>query len=139
MEELEQQKPKIKKKKKGKKKKGKKGETSSTSDLNIQNIENLENIKNFFNQSPPKSGEQWTDDIFPPNNNSISNITQKFNDLFECEQNEIDITEIEWKRINEIYPEPNIFSGEINNKQITNGKITSSYFLSVISAISDYP
>ena len=139
MEELEQQKPKIKKKKKGKKKKGKKGETSSTSDLNIQNIENLENIKNFFNQSPPKSGEQWTDDIFPPNNNSISNSTQKFNDLFECEQNEIDITEIEWKRINEIYPEPNIFSGEINNKQITNGKITSSYFLSAISAISDYP
>ena len=139
MEEIEQQKKIEKKNKRVKKKKGKKGKTSSTSNLNLQNIENLVNTKNFFNQALPKPGEQWTDDIFPPNNNSISNNNQKFNDLFECEQNEIDTSEIEWKRISEIYPEPNIFSGEINNKQITNGKITSSYFLSAISALSDYP
>ena len=99
------------------------------------------NTKIFLNQSPPKpgEGEQWTDDIFPPDNNSIISNPQKFKDLFECEENDIDITEIEWKRIKEIYPEPNLFSGEINNKQITNGKISSSYFISAISAISDYP
>ena len=141
MDSAEQQKPKTKKKKKIKKKRTKKGDSLSLSgsEINIQNLENIQNIKNFFNQSPPKPGEQWTDDIFPPNNNSIISNAQKFNDLFECEDNDIDISEIEWKRISEIYPEPNILSDEINGKEITNGKISSSYFISAISALSDYP
>ena len=140
MDESDQQKTKKKKVKKVKKKKTKIDQSSSsTTELNIQTPENIQNIKNFFNQSPPKSGVQWTDDIFPPNNNSILNNSQKFNDLFECEENNIDISEIEWKRISEIYPEPKLFSGEINNKHITNGKITSSYFLSSIAALCDYP
>jgi len=137
-EQQEQQKPKVKKKKKGKKKKVKKVESSSNLESNIPSIENIKNLKNFFNQSPPKPGEQWIDDIFPPNNTSIIN-SQKYNDLFECEENDIDPSEIEWKRINEIYPEPKLFSGEINTKSITNGKISSSYFISAISAICDYP
>ena len=140
MDESDQQKTKKKKVKKVKKKKTKIVQSSSsTTELNIQTPENIQNIKNFFNQSPPKSGVQWTDDIFPPNNSSILNNSQKFNDLFECEENNIDISEIEWKRISEIYPEPKLFSGEINNKHITNGKITSSYFLSSIAALCDYP
>ena len=138
MEETEPQKPKIKKKKKGKKKKAKKLESLSNSDLNVQNVEKFQGLKNFFNQSPPKPGEQWIDDIFPPNNTSISS-SQKFNDLFECQENDIDPSEIEWKRINEIYPEPQLFSGEINTKSLINGKISSSYFISAISAMSDYP
>ena len=139
MDESDQQKPKIKKKKKVKKKKGKKEGTSSTSELNIPNVEVLKGIKDFFNQAPPKSGEQWTDDIFPPNKNSLINDSPKSNDDFECEDNDIDISEIEWKRINEIYPEPRLFSGKINAQEITNGKISSSYFLSAISALCDYP
>ena len=139
MEESDQQKPKTKKKKKVKKKKGKKEGTSSTSELNIPNVEVLKGIKDFFNQAPPKSGEQWTDDIFPPNKNSLINDSPKSNDDFECEDNDIDISEIEWKRINEIYPEPRLFSGKINAQEITNGKISSSYFLSAISALCDYP
>ena len=140
-EQPEQQKPKVKKKKKGKggkKKKGKKIASSSNLESNIPNSESMQNLKIFFNQSPPKPGEQWTDDIFPPNNTSIIN-SQKYNDFFECEENDIDPSEIEWKRISEIYPEPQLFSGEINTKSITNGKISSSYFISAISAISDYP
>ena len=140
-EQPEQQKPKVKKKKKGKggkKKKGKKIGSSSNLESNIPNAENMQNLKNFFNQSPPKPGEQWIDDIFPPNNTSIIN-SQKYKDLFECEENDIDPSEIEWKRISEIFPEPQLFSGEINTKSITNGKISSSYFISAISAISDYP
>ena len=141
MEESEQQKKKTTKKKKGKKKKSRKLHSSSSSDINpqiIENLQNLKNLKSFLNQSPPKFGSQWTDDIFPPNNTSLLN-PQKFSDLFECENNEIDISEIEWKRINEIYEEPQLFSGEINTKKITNGKINSSYFISALSAISDYP
>ena len=103
MDESDQQKTKKKKVKKVKKKKTKIDQSSSsTTELNIQTPENIQNIKNFFNQSPPKSGVQWTDDIFPPNNNSILNNSQKFNDLFECEENNIDISEIEWKRISEM-------------------------------------
>ena len=139
MDESDQQKPKIKKKKKVKKKKGKKEGTSSTTELNIPNVEVLKDIKDFFNQAPPKPGEQWTDDIFPPNKNSLINDSPKSNDDFECEDNDIDISEIEWKRISEIYPEPRLFSGKINAQEITNGKISSSYFLSAISAICDYP
>ena len=94
---------------------------------------------NFFNQNAPKPGEQWTDDIFPPNNDSILGNSQKYNDLFESEENDIDIKEIEWKRANDIFLEPNLFSGEINTKEITNGKICSSYFISTISAMCEYP
>ena len=130
----------TKKKKKGKKKKTKNEKSfSSQTELNIPNPEPNKNFKNFFNQSSPQPGSQWTDDIFPPNNSSISNNSQKFNDLFECEENDIDTSEIEWKRISEIYPEPKLFSGQINNKHITNGKISSSYFISTISALCDYP
>ena len=138
MEESEQQKKKSSKKKKTKKKKTKKLESSSNSDINFPSIENFQNLKTFLNQSPPQPGSQWIDDIFPPNNTSISN-SQKFTDLFESEENDIDLTEIEWKRISEIYEEPQLFSGEINTKKIINGKINSSYFISAISAISDYP
>ena len=138
MEESEQQKKKSSKKKKTKKKKIKKLESSSNSDINFPSIENFQNLKTFLNQSPPQPGSQWIDDIFPPNNTSISN-SQKFTDLFESEDNDIDLTEIEWKRISEIYEEPQLFSGEINTKKIINGKINSSYFISAISAISDYP
>ena len=138
MEESEQQKKKSSKKKKTKKKKTKKLESSSNSDINFPSIENFQNLKTFLNQSPPQPGSQWIDDIFPPNNTSISN-SQKFTDLFESEDNDIDISEIEWKRISEIYEEPQLFSGEINTKKIINGKINSSYFISAISAISDYP
>ena len=138
MEESEQQKKKSSKKKKTKKKKTKKLESSSNSDINFPSIENFQNLKTFLNQSPPQPGSQWIDDIFPPNNTSISN-SQKFTDLFESEDNDIDLSEIEWKRISEIYEEPQLFSGEINTKKIINGKINSSYFISAISAICDYP
>ena len=127
------------KKHKKKKKKRKKVKTTSQSDLNISNFENYQNIKNFFDQKEPKFGEQWTDDIFPPNNESIIGNSQKYNDLFESEENDIDINDIEWKRANDIFYEPKLFSGNINLKEITNGKICSSYFISAISAICEYP
>ena len=57
-------------------------EPSSNLESNIPSVENIKNLKNIFNQSPSKPGEQWVDDIFPPNNTSIIN-SQKYNDLFE--------------------------------------------------------
>ena len=121
---------KTKKKKKGKKKKKiPKEETPSI----------MENFKIFQNQNPPKPGEQWTDDLFPPNENSLQSTNPNIKDSFECSNKDIDLSDIEWKRAHEIFPEPHLFEGELNTKNITLGKIGSPYFFSAISAIADYP
>ena len=120
---------KTKKKKKGKKKK----KTVKEDNLNI------ENLKNFFNQTSPKQGEQWTDDLFPPNENSLLGNNPNIKDSFECPNKDIDVSEIEWKRANEIFPDPHLFEGEINTKNISLGKIGCPYFLSSIAAICEYP
>ena len=122
---------KKKKKKKGKKKKKvQKEETSTTSP---------ENLKTFQNQNRPKPGEQWTDDLFPPNENSLQLTNPNVKDSFESQNKDIDLSEIEWKRANEIFPEPHLFEGELNTKNITLGKVSSPYFFPTISAIADYP
>lgn len=119
--------PKKKKKGKGKKKhkKNKVGEAS--------------NSKNFFQQNAPSPGQKWEDDLFPPNDKSLIGSTPNSNDSFECTNKDIDPTEIEWKRANEIFPEPHLFEGEISTKKIVNGKIGNPYFLSAICAIAEYP
>ena len=65
--------------------------------------------------------------------------TLNSDDSFECTNKDIDPTEIEWKRANEIFPEPHLFEGEINTKKIVNGKIGNPYFLSAICSIAEYP
>jgi hypothetical protein len=87
------------------------------------------NLKTFLNQNPPREGEQWTDDLFPPNENSLKGNNS----------NDIDISEIEWKRANEILPEPHLFEGEIKTKRVINGRIGIPYYLSSISALCDVP
>ena len=122
---------KSKKKKKGKKKKKvikEEGESVP-----------IESVKNFFNQNAPKPGEQWTDDLFPPNDNSLIGNNLNMKDSFESPNKDIDTSEIEWKRVNEIFPEPHLFEGEINTKNIILGRVGSPYFLSALSAMSDYP
>ena len=123
---------KSKKKKKGKKKKKSIVEEAPKPKENV-------NLKIFQNQNPPKPGEQWTDDLFPPNENSLQGTNPNIKDLFESQKKELDLSEIEWKRANEICPEPHLFEGELNTKNITLGKVGSSYFFSAISAIADYP
>ena len=123
---------KSKKKKKGRKKKKvakEEGESSIPTKSFI----------NFFNQNEPKSGEQWTDDLFPPTDNSLIGNNLDMKDSFESPNKDIDTSEIEWKRINEIFPEPHLFEGEINTKNIILGRIGSPYFLSSLSAMCEYP
>ena len=124
---------KIKKKKKGKKKK--KVHKEETQNSEVKEI----TYKNFFNQNPPKPGEQWTDEVFPPNENSIIGNYPTIKDSFESQDKDIDTSEIEWKRANEIFPDPHIFEGEINTKNIILGKVGSPYFLSSIGAMCEYP
>ena len=75
--------------------------------------------KVFLNQNQPGEGE-WTDDLFPANENS----------LIGNNPNGIDTSEIEWKRANEIFPEPHLFEGELNTKKVINGRVGIPYFLS---------
>ena len=84
--------------------------------------------KVFLNQNQPGEGE-WTDDLFPANENS----------LIGNNPNGIDTSEIEWKRASEIFPEPHLFEGELNTKKVINGRVGIPYFLSSISAMCDYP
>ena len=123
-----------KEQKKKKKKKGKKKKKVSKEEISTISPENL---KIFQNQNPPKPGEQWTDDLFSPNENSLLN--QNIKDSFESQKKDIDLSEIEWKRANEIFPEPHLFEGELSIKNITLGKVASPYFFPSISAIADYP
>lgn len=121
--------------KKRKKKKGKKKKKSG-----VQGEKEKKKIlKVFKNQNPPNSGEQWTDDLFPPNESSLLSTNPNIKDSFECEDKNIDLSEIEWKRANEIFPEPHLFEGELSSNKIILGKIGSPYFFSSISAIADYP
>ena len=119
---------KVKKKKKGKKKK------KAVKEDNL----NIDTLKNFFNQTAPKQGEQWTDDLFPPNENSLLGNNPNIKDSFECQNKEIDTSEIEWKRAREIFPDPHLFEGVISTKNISLGKIGCPYFLSSIAAICEY-
>ena len=131
--ENEHKRDKSKKKKKGKKKKKVvKEEEEAKPKENV-------NLKIFQNQNPPKPGEQWTDDLFPPNENSLQGTNPNIKDSFESQKKDIDLSEIEWKRAKEICPEPHLFEGELSTKNITLGKVGSSYFFSSISAIADYP
>ena len=99
------------------------------------------NYKIYIDQENPKTGKQYTDNLFPPDEKSLLGIDVEGNDNPEFnEQKKIIITsQIEWKRSNKILFEPHLFEGEISTKNISPGIITSSYFLSAIDALCKYP
>ena len=99
--------------------------------------------KVFKDQKKPDDNIPFTDDIFPPNFNSIlgKNKSGEYIDPIEGPLREkiFDENEIEWKRASEIFPEPHLFDGELTTNNIVLGKIGSPYFLSSIISISKYP
>lgn len=99
--------------------------------------------KIYKGQTIPKSGTPFTDDLFPPNENSIlakdsaGNFIDKkdgpkFEKLFKLE-------EIEWKRASDIFPQQLLFEGEISVDDVKQGKIGNCYFLSAIAALCEFP
>ena len=97
--------------------------------------------KIYKNQKEPINNK-FTDDLFPPNENSlISNNNSYINKTeFNVIKNYIKIEEIEWKRASEIFIKPTIFSS--NNLQIKNMKksnIINKYFQTTISSLINYP
>ena len=97
--------------------------------------------KIYLNQESPREDEQFTDDLFPPNENSLlgQDTTGKYSPQIEEQKNKIFPSEIEWSRSKKIFAQPNLFEGEINTKNISTGIITNSYFLSAVEALCKYP
>lgn len=99
----------------------------------------------YLNQLPPdqSSTEKFTDDIFPPNENSLLSKDSKGNyidkEIGAKNASLISSNEISWKRLSEIYPENFLFEDNIDLDDIRQGKIGNCYFLSSIAAMTEYP
>ena len=121
-------------------KKKKKG--SKIPSRNEQIEESNQKYKIYLNQEYPSQEDQFTDDLFPPNETSLlgKNIEEKNSQENEIkEKDKILSSEIEWKRSKKILFEPHLFEGEININNISTGIIINSYFLSAIDALCKYP
>ena len=107
----------------------------------VNRIEESLDFKIFKNQKNPKINEQWKDDIFPPNDNSLlgRNSRGEYIDSNEGKYKMIHNDEIEWKRISEIIPKPVIYEDIMNINNIRFGRLSYIYFYSVLSALSQFP
>ena len=100
-------------------------------------------IKVYKNQTPPSKTSPFTDDLFPPNSNSILAKDIHGNYIDETDgprrATYFNLDEIEWKRASEIFPHPLLFEGTINVDDIRQGKIGNCYFLSALAALCEFP
>jgi hypothetical protein len=108
---------------------------------NNEHKEKIQNFKIYKNQKIWNNLTPWIDDIFPPNENSLlgKNNNDEYLDQNEGKYKMIHLSEIEWKRINEIIPYPIIYEDIIDTSNIRYGRISYIYFLSVLTALSKFP
>ena len=112
--------------------------------------------KYFKDQKPPnleelkKKGERFTDPYFQPTLNSIVGKDSNGNfvdtkigqdKLDELEKDDPGSTtgKYTWKRITQIPGTWKVFEGEIEMEDITQGVLGDCYFLTALSALSNYP
>ena len=100
-----------------------------------------ENIKIFQNQNIENKSFPWIDDIFPPNENSLlgKNNNNEYIDQNEGKYKMIHSTEIEWKRINEIIPNPLLYEDTIISTNLRYGRLSYIYFNSVLISLNKFP
>ena len=114
-------------------------------------------IKKYFkHQEPPnleelkKRGERYTDPYFPPNLYSLvgKDVNGKFVDpiygqekLNEMEGDDEGSTtgKYKWRRVTSIKSEWKVFEGSIEMADVSQGALGDCYFLTAISALSNYP
>ena len=108
---------------------------------NNEHKEKIQNFKIYKNQKIWNNLTPWIDDIFHPNENSLlgKNNNDEYLDQNEGKYKMIHLSEIEWKRINEIIPYPIIYEDIIDTSNIRYGRISYIYFLSVLTALSKFP
>ncbi len=99
--------------------------------------------KYFKNQNPYNGDGKFVDDVFPPNDNSILAQDNEGNFIDkQCgpeKSKGMDVSELEWKRIGDIYSKSLIFEDNIEFDDIKQGNLGNGYFLSAISALTEIP
>ncbi len=101
--------------------------------------------KYWKDQKPPDDQETpWVDELFSPNQNSLFSLDSNGNPTDPIEGRphslEVDEEEVVWKRADEIFPIKHcVFQEKIEFDDIIQGSISNCYFLSAISAMTEWP
>jgi hypothetical protein len=92
---------------------------------------------------------QWTDDVFPPNKNSLLGLDKNGKFIDPDSEADTDTIEMEiqpdnvvWKRardIAELGPDAQLFVDGIDANDVQQGGLGTCYFLSAIAAITEFP
>ena len=98
------------------------------------------------NQQPGKEGEMYTDDLFPPNENSLMGLDSSGNPIdkeaFENANGKyINPQKVEFKRASEIYQNDRyvLISDKMDMNDIIPGALEDSYFLSSVQNLCKVP
>ena len=92
--------------------------------------------KIYLDQRLPAAGKPWTDELFPNNDSSIYGRDSETSKLMNSMLNQ---NSFEWKRVKDFINEPMLFEDKINPNVFRVGEIANTYFLSVLSALEEYP
>ena len=99
-------------------------------------MNNDENLPIWKDQSLPNPGEQYTDDIFPPNYNSLSsrNSEGEFLDPKNGPKREkaIEANKLKWERASNIFKDSKylLFEDKIEPNDVNQGTIGDCYYIS---------
>ena len=108
-------------------------------------MNNDENLPIWKDQSLPNPGEQYTDDIFPPNYNSLSsrNSEGEFLDPKNGPKREkaIEADKLKWERASNIFKDSKylLFEDKIEPNDVNQGTIGDCYYVSSVAAMAKYP
>lgn len=126
-------------------------ENSKLNDLKFSSVNEFAlNINKVYkNQKRPETSEEWTDDLFPPNQNSVMALDSSGNpkdpitSRYDSYLSDFSLKDknIKWLRAKDIFPKGkfSLFEGEIEVDDIKQGSLGNCYFLSSIASMSLHP